>query len=72
MQKIFLPKWIAWFVLLLTALVIGFAYYQAYYLHETKKSDFWFFAIIMLAVLAVVVYAVYRPLPYLLLQGVKK
>ena len=70
MRKVFLPTWVAWFLLVIFIIVLAFVYYQTFYLHEETISSFIFSIILMAFILLVVFYVVYRQVPYLLLQEV--
>ncbi len=67
LRKLFLPKWVPWFIFLLSLLVIIFEYYEL----SIEKRDFtdFLFSILILTMITVAVFFVtYRHIPYLLLE----
>ena len=72
MTKAFIPKWVAWFTLVIAILVIMFGYYETFCTHTQNVSSFIFSTVIMVFVAGVIFYVSYYNIPYLVLQGVSK
>ena len=69
MKKVFLPKWVAWFVVLIFVIVISLTYYQTFVLNQKPKFDFYVSTLVLAFIAAVILYVSYKQVPYLLIGG---
>ena len=67
LKRVYLPKWIPWFVLILALLTIAFGYYE---LQQNQENfDNFIFSILIFVVIVFVLFFVsYRQIPYLLVE----
>ncbi|MEM0333714.1 MAG: hypothetical protein QXX30_04640 [Candidatus Aenigmatarchaeota archaeon] len=71
LKKIILPKWVAWFVLVIF-LLVSLQMYYAYSNQKVSPFDLISTIILFVIVLFVLFFVSYKQIPYLLLMEVKK
>jgi uncharacterized membrane protein len=71
-KKILLPKWIPWFVLVITFFAVLLFYSELKTQQNPNFTSFIITMIIIVFILFVLFFVSYRQIPYLLLTEVKK
>jgi uncharacterized membrane protein len=71
-KKVLLPKWIPWFVLVITFFVVLLFYSELKTKQNPDFTSFIITIIILVFILFVLFFVSYRQIPYLLLTEVKK
>jgi len=71
-KKILLPKWIPWFVLVITFFVVLLSYSELKAQQNPNFTSFIITLILFVFILFVLFFVSYRQIPYLLLTEVKK
>jgi phosphatidylglycerophosphate synthase len=71
-KKILLPKWIPWFVLVITFFTVLLSYSELKTQQNPNFTSFIITVIMFVFILFVLFFVSYRQIPYLLLAEVKK
>jgi phosphatidylserine synthase len=71
-KKILLPKWVPWFVLVITFFTVLLFYSELRTQQNPNFTGFIITLLILLFILFVLFFVSYRQIPYLLLTEVKK
>jgi len=69
LKRIFLPKWIAWFVLLILIPSLAVLEYHAFYGNDPYPELGLMFGFVMVVTIVMVFLMSYGKLPYLLIEG---
>jgi len=64
-KKVFLPKWIPWFILLIAVMSITFSFFQ---IDEKGVENFVYILLLLGTVVFVMFLITYRQIPYLLIE----
>ncbi len=69
LKRIFLPKWVAWFILLVILPIFLVLEYEAFYGIEQYPTMGAVFGFISVLIVAMAFLVSYKKLPYLLIEG---
>lgn len=69
LKRIFLPKWVAWFILLVILPIFLVLEYEAFYGIEQYPALGAVFGFISVLIVAMAFLVSYKKLPYLLIEG---